>query len=174
MRTLTRSAIVLSAAIALVGVSALPAAAVDAPSDIEVAVDGGVLSITSEPVVMPNVAPGLASTSAAFNVTVGDLRAQSTLGWVTTVSMTTLTGATPANVISPALVTYTATEAVTTGTATVVETATVTDLTAATAVQTATAITGNNTAAWDSTLSVAVPAAALTDTYTAILTQSVL
>ena len=174
MRTLTRSAIVLSAAIALIGVSAVPAMAVDAPSDVEVAVNAGILSITSDPIAMPNVAPGAPSTSTAFSVTVGDLRAQSALGWVTTVSMSTLTGETAANTISPAFATYTATEAVTTGTATVAATPTVTDLTAATAVQTATAITGNNTAAWDSTLSVAVPPAALADTYTAILTQSVL
>jgi len=174
MRTLTRSAIVLSAAVALVGVSAVPAMAVDAPSDIEVAVNAGELSITSEAIVMPNVAPGVASTSAAFAVAVGDLRAQSELGWVTTVSMTELTGATAANVLSPALATYTSTTAAFTGIVSIANAASVTDLTEATPVQTATAISGNNTAGWNSTLSVAVPAAALADTYRAVLTQSVL
>ncbi|WP_213814998.1 hypothetical protein [Glaciihabitans sp. dw_435] len=173
MRTLTRSAIVLSAAVALVGVSAVPAMAVDAP--VAVAVEAGVLSITSDAIVMPDVAPGVASVSADFGVAVSDLRAQSALGWVTSVSMTQFVGTTtPANVISPALSTYAATGTAHTGTATITTAAAITDLTVATPIQTATAVTGNNNTTWNGSLSVAVPAAALADNYTATLTQSVL
>jgi hypothetical protein len=172
MRTLTRSTIVLSAAVALVGVSAVPAMAVDAPVD--VAVQAGNLAITSDPITMPAVAPGVASTSDGFAVVVSDLRAQSALGWVSSVSMTALVGVTATNIISPALVTYSAAETVTDGVATVATAGPITDLTAATAIQTATAITGNNTTTWAATLSVAVPAAALADTYSAVLTQSAL
>jgi hypothetical protein len=172
MRTLTRSALVLSAAVALVGVGAVPAMAVDAPVD--VAVEAGSLVITTDPIAMPSVAPGVASTSEDFAVVVSDLRAQSELGWVASVSMSELTGATPTNILSPELATYTAAGTETVGVATVATADAITDLTAATPTQTATAITGNNTTTWSAALSVAVPPAALADTYSAVLTQSVL
>lgn len=172
MRMPTRSALVLSAAVALVGVSAVPAMAADAPVD--VAVEAGVLAITSDPITMPAVAPGAVSTSEGFVVVVSDLRAQSELGWVSSVSMTALVGETATNIISPALATYTASDTNTEGVATVATAGPITDLTAAIAIQTATAITGNNTTTWAATLSVAVPAAALADTYSAVLTQSAL
>ena len=167
MRTLTRSALVLTAAAILVGATAVPAFA----DDVTVAVDAGDLAIT-EPaaLIMAGVAPGATATGTLGLTTVTDETA-SEAGWVASVELAALTSA-DGDVIPAAGVTYTPAAATTTGTTAVAESV-ATELAAPTAVQTATS-SGNNTASWTAVITVDVPDTALAGDYTGTLVTSVL
>ena len=157
-------------AVALTGLTALPASAATTTATMEVT--AGALSITAPAAIaLSKVAPGATSTGALTGVQVSDLTADA-IGWTSSVNMTAFTSATTKTSIPAAGITYTPTTATTTGTVAVAAAAAAAGTGA---VQTATAVTGNNTATWGATIAVAVPSDALAATdYTATLTQSVL
>ena len=105
------------------------------------------------------------------NVAVTDNRA-GTAAWTATVSATDFTGPQVISTSTFGLVVYTA------GTATVTGPATVTGSTESTLnpggpAQTATNVGGSNTAIWDPTIAVTIPANALAGTYATSITHSV-
>jgi hypothetical protein len=105
---------------------------------------------------------------------VTDARALISASWTATASSTNFTtgGGTPAETIPATDANYNPGPITTTGTIT----ATGTDVTLSNAAQTVvagTAGSGDNTASWDPTIAVAVPATAVGGLYTATLTQSV-
>jgi hypothetical protein len=119
-------------------------------------------------------APGTTITGALGSVTVTDDRALLTAAWTATASATDwTTGGATANETIPATdVSYTPGTITTTGTIT----ATGSNITLSGANQTVvtgTAGVGDNTATWNPTLAVAVPASAVGGAYTSTLTQSV-
>ena len=102
---------------------------------------------------------------------VSDLRA-GILGWVTSAGSTSFTG--PAGpTVSAATMTYAPGTAVVVGIATVTPIS-LTAMTTPGTVQTATAVTGVNTATWNPSIGVVIPAGAVAGTYTATITHSVL
>ena len=101
------------------------------------------------------------------NVTVTDARGVSS-GWVVTVSATNFTGP---QTLAAATV-YTPTQASTTN-ATVTPAADQTLAPTAATVQTATLAVGVNSATWNPTITVTIPANALAGTYSCTITQSV-
>jgi hypothetical protein len=154
---------------------AVPAfAATAATTPVTVEVTGAGLGI-SAPVASVDLGSKVGSASAQTAtaplgaVLVSDNRA-AILGWVATAGSTDFTGA---GAIPAAAMTYTPGTAVVVGIATV----TPTNLTAMTAgvatVQTATAVTGVNTATWNPSIAVTIPAGAVAGTYGATITHSV-
>jgi hypothetical protein len=119
-------------------------------------------------------APGTTITGAMGTMTVTDDRALLTASWTTTASSTDWTtgGGTPAETIPATDVGYDPGSITTTGTITATGTPITLSGTAAPVV-TGTAGVGNNTASWNANLAVAVPAAAVSGTYTGTVTQSV-
>jgi hypothetical protein len=118
--------------------------------------------------------PGTTITGSLGTVTVTDARALISASWTATASSTNFTtgGGTPAETIPATDANYNPGPITTTGTIT----ATGTDVTLSNAAQTVvagTAGSGDNTASWDPTIAVAVPATAVGGLYTATLTQSV-
>jgi hypothetical protein len=92
-------------------------------------------------------------------------------GWVATASATDFTSGTATITISHA--TYTTPAATTTGTSTVSATTLGPLSSTPAAVQTATGVSGSNTATWDPTITLTVPAGTVSGTYTSTLTHSV-
>jgi len=155
-------------------VPASAATASDTPVTVEVS--GGALSI-SAPTGSVDLGSVLASASAQSVssplgvVTVTDSRA-GTLGWVATAGATDFTGPQSISVSTPGSVTYSPGTATVTGTANVA--ATDEDhLYPTVPVQTATGVSGANTAAWNPTIKVTIPANALAGTYSTTITHSV-
>jgi hypothetical protein len=154
-------------------VSAASASAQD--STITFSVTSGALSISVP--VTANLGSGASGTTingVLGAATVTDNRALLDASWTVTASSTDFTtgGATPAETIPSSDVGYDPGSITTTGTIT----ATGTPVTLAgtpAPVVTGTAGVGDNTASWDPTLSVAVPAAAVGGTYTGTVTHSV-
>jgi hypothetical protein len=154
--------------VAIVGFTALPAAA--DPTVTTFSMTGGSLTFSVQ---------GTASltgeaTGVAANVITGTLGAVSvtdarggTTGWVTSAISTQFTGPSVSTDVR-----YTNGTVTKTGTNTV---AAVTDVTiiGAVAVATATAVSGNNTASWNPTLDVSLPAGALAGAYTGTVTTSI-
>ncbi|WEO75919.1 hypothetical protein BJQ94_11060 [Cryobacterium sp. SO2] len=170
MRKITFVTLALAGSAALVGATTLPAFAADTTATVEVS--GGLVSIAAPATIaFTTVAPGAPSTATLAGVVVTDARA-GVEGWVANVTLADFTGTDTADTIPAAGATYTAGTAVVVGTATVAPSA-AGDPAATLPVQTATAVTGNNTATWSATLSVPVPTDALSDTFTAVLTHSV-
>jgi hypothetical protein len=145
------------------------------PTGVTVQILGGDLDI-SAPIGPVNLGTTAASSSTQTvtgslgPVVVSDLRA-GFLGWVATAGSTSFTGTTGPT-ISAATMSYTP------GTAVVVGIATVTPIslaamTTASTVQTATAVIGVNTATWNPSIGVLIPAGAVAGTYTATITHSV-
>jgi hypothetical protein len=138
-------------------------------------VSSGALSMTAPATVdLGTNAPGNTITGSVGTVTVTDDRALLVAAWtaVASASAWTTGGGTPAETIPAGDVGYGPGSITTTGTIT----ATGTPITLSgvpAPVVTGSAGVGNNTAAWDPTLAVAVPAAAVGGAYTGILTQSV-
>jgi hypothetical protein len=119
-------------------------------------------------------APGTTISGPLGTVTVTDARALISASWTATASSTNFTtgGGTPAETIPATDANYNPGPITTTGTIT----ATGSDITLSNAAQTVvagTAGSGDNTASWDPTIAVAVPATAVGGLYTATLTQSV-
>lgn len=178
MRNSARIAVAFVGASALMGAFLAPASAAD--SSTTTTVDGGsVIIAVPTSVSLPNVKPGTTTTATVAGVKVTDDRAGQT-GWKADAQITnfvantvTIGGTTTKASIAATNATYTAGAAVVVGTASVAATSGAQALGgAAVTTQTATAVSGNNTATWDATLSLAAPSDALADTYTATLTQS--
>ena len=179
MRNITRTALALAGSAALVGVTAMSASAEDTP--VTVTVEAGSLAIAvpqAATLDTADVAPGADSTVRLGATTVTDERAGEA-GWTVSVNLPDLTdGEVAPKLIPTNVATYLADTVVvgdTTGGVTVTASAELTGLDAAAQVsQTATTVSGNNTATWGALLTVPIPAQALADTYTGVLTQSVL
>lgn len=147
----------------------------DPDTTVTFAVTVGALSMTAPAIA--NLGSGASGTTIAGGIgatTVTDDRALLSAAWTATASSTAFTtgGATPAETVPAGDVGYGPGALTTTGTITATETP-ITLSGAAAPVVTGTAGVGNNTATWDPTLSVAVPAAAVGGVYTGTLTQSV-
>ena len=172
MRNFTRVTVTASVVAGLAMAGALPAYAVDDTTTATVAVQGGVLSMTApESVALSAVVPGANSTGSLVGVTVTDTRA-GLAGWVSSIAVTDFDSVSTSTSIPLTNVSYVPEVAQTVGTVTVAQS---TAAAGTGTVQTATAVNGNNTATWDATLSVLVPADALTAAdYTAVLTHSVI
>jgi hypothetical protein len=155
--------------------SALPASA--GTTTATLTLTGGSLSITVPAGTVslgssPETVSGVIISGALGQVQVSDARAPAAgSGWVATVISAAFTPpAGPA--IAASAVSYSA------GAITKVGTATYTDddpadLTAVVPAVTATGITGDNSATWNPTISVAVPGGMAANTYSALITQSV-
>lgn len=162
-----------TAAFALVVGSALPASAADTVTTF--ALTGGSLAVS----VQATAALTNEATSVAANDITGSLGAVSvtddrggTVIWNATGASTAFKGALTGGSSSTA-VTYTAGVVTETGTITVAD-GTVKTLTAtAVSVVAPTSLSGNNTASWNPTLVVSMPAGALKDTYSGTVTTSV-
>lgn len=180
MRKATRVSLALGTSAALLTLAAFPASAEEKASDATIEVQAGPLGIAVTPVLDPlELTPG---TDAEFDiptVSVTDNRA-GTDNWTTQVSLTdfTNTDVLDAKPITVAGATYTVTPD------SLDHDGTITSLTSTDAVWTSAAdelaavtaagVEGNNTASWDASLIVKVPASALAGEYTATLTHSVL
>jgi hypothetical protein len=179
MRTITRLTAVTIVALSAAGAAVLTSSAAnaaDSSTDAAASVNSGVLSISApSSATFPAADPGTTSNANLSGVTVTDTRA-GTVGWTTSVSVSDFTSASdPTRTIAASALTYTPSTAATTGTVTVAGVNAITASSAAQAVQTATNVTGNNTAAWNAALALAVPSDALAASdYTATLTHSVL
>jgi hypothetical protein len=138
-------------------------------------VTSGALTITAPDTAdLGSGAPGTTITGSLGAVTVTDDRALLAASWTATASSTHfVTGGGTANEIIPAsAAAYTVGSITTTGTIT----ATGTDITLSGSAQTIVAGTsgvGDNTASWDPTVAVAVPASAVAGVYTGTITHSV-
>jgi hypothetical protein len=115
-------------------------------------------------------APGTTISAPIGPCTVTDDRALVSASWTVTAAQTDF--ANGASTIPATAATYTPGTVTTTGTITVTP-STVTLSNTAQTVLTGTAGVGNNTASWDPTIAVNVPASAVGGTYTGTLTQSV-
>jgi hypothetical protein len=105
-------------------------------------------------------------------VTVTDNR-EGTAGWTATAGATSFVGPQTITVTTPGLSSYTTTlSATVTGTATVTR-SNLTQLFPSGPVQVATDVNGNNTATWNPTISVTIPAGALAGLYSTTITHSV-
>lgn len=158
---------------------AFPAiAATEGSTTATVTVTGGFLSITTPADAgslgtRANTVNGGAISRALGEVQVLDARsATAGSGWVTSVISTAFTpGA--GSAIAASAVSYSAGTIAKTGTATYAANDPG-DLTGVSAAVTATGITGDNTATWDPTITVAVPGGATVGVYSATITHSVL
>jgi len=190
---MVKSAFSILAVAAVAGIAVVPAAASAATSapavlahsfspdgndpntTVTFTVSSGALSMTApDSVDLGTNAPGTTISGSVGTVVVTDDRALLSASWIVTASSTDwTTGAgTPAETIPAGDVGYDPGSITTTGTITAVGTPITLSHTPQPVV-TGTAGVGDNTATWDPTLSVAVPASAVVGTYTGILTQSV-
>ena len=157
------------------GILALAVPASAATTPVTVQVTGGALGISAPVASVPlGTAAGSSSaqtvTGSLGPVLVTDLRA-GTAGWVATAGSTDFTGS-AGGTISAGTVTYTPGTAVVVGIATVTP-ITLTAMTTPGTVQTATAVLGVNTATWNPSIGVPIPAGAVAGTYSATITHSV-
>lgn len=176
MGSITRAALVLAFSAALAGSTALPASA--DPTTATIQITGGALAISVPPDAgslgtRANTVAGGTISGTLGQVQVNDARsAAAGSGWVASVISTAFTP--PAGTaIAASAVSYTA------GTITKVGTATYTandpaSLVSAVPAVTATGITGDNSATWNPTISVAVPGGAVAAVYSATITHSLL
>jgi hypothetical protein len=147
----------------------------DPDTTVTFAVTSGLLTITAPTASnLGSGAPGGTISGALGTVTVTDNRALLSASWTATASSTNWTTGTgtPAETIPASDANYDPGPVTTTGTITV----TPTDITLSNSPQTVvsgSSGTGDNSASWDPTVSVVVPSAAVTGTYTAVLTHSV-
>ena len=177
MGSIARAALVLTFTAALAGSTALPASADPTTATIEVT--GGALAI-SVPTdagslgTRANTVSGGTISGTLGQVQVNDARsAIAGSGWVASVISTAFTPAPAGTAIAASAVSYTA------GTIAKVGTATYTandpaSLVGVVPAVTATGITGDNSATWNPTISVAVPGGAVAAVYSATITHSLL
>jgi hypothetical protein len=157
-------------------------AAGDPPTTVTFTVTTGMLSMTvpdSANLSTGTGAPGTTISGALGNVTVTDDRALLTAAWTVTAAETNwhrVGGtSTPAEIIPASRATYDPGDITTTGTITAAPDSTppIALGNGAVAVVQGTAGIGNNTATWDPTIAVAIPAGTVGGDYTGTLTQSV-
>jgi hypothetical protein len=152
---------------------ALPASAATTPVTVEIT--GGDLAI-SAPAASVDLGTTAGSSSAQTvtgslgNVVVSDQRA-GIAGWVATAGSTNFAGSAGGS-IAAGTVTYVPGAATVAGTSTVTAIS-LTAMTTPGTVQTATAVSGDNTATWNPSIGVPLPAGALAGTYGATITHSV-
>lgn len=158
------------AATAMLAATALPASADDTATTFTLT--GGQLTLSvGATAALTNEASGVAAntiTGTLGTVLVDDARGGTT-GWVASAASTTFTGTGLSVSDGVAYTNGTVTE---TGTNTVTAANGQALTTVAVAVATATAVSGNNTASWDPTLDVAMPAGALAGDYAGTVTTS--
>jgi hypothetical protein len=143
----------------------------DPSTTVTFTVTAGALSMTvPATATLGSGAPGTTITAAIGSCTVSDLRALAAASWTVTAAETNF--ANGANTVPATAATYTPGTVTTTGTITATP-STVTLSNSAQTVVAGTAGVGNNTASWNPTVGVAVPAGAVGGTYTGTLTQSV-
>lgn len=169
VRTVVRLAVV--AALAGAALTSVAPSASAGTTTITMTVTSGALTI-SVPVStdLGSGAPGTTVSSPTGPVTVTDDRALLSASWTATVACTDF--ANGASTIPATDVTYSPGSVTTTGTITV----TPTDLTLSNSAQPAVTGTdgvGDNTATWDPTVAISVPASAVGGTYTGTVTYSV-
>lgn len=147
------------------------------PTGTTFTVNAGALTITvPATAVLGSGAPGTTIGPTALGaVTVTDNRALLVATWTATVSSTSFTtgGGTTAETIPVGDATYTTGIPTQTGVIVVVPTASVTLSGTAQTVVAGTAGVGNNSAAWNPTVAIAVPAAAVNGLYTGTISHSV-
>lgn len=171
---------VIGTAIAVVTMTATPADAAG-PTTVTFDVTAGSLSISvPATAALGSGTPGSTITSQLGAVSVTDTRAQLTPTWTASVSTTTFTtgGATSGETIAKAAVAYASgTATATTGVGVFLPgQALVASAVALGSTQTAFSLTsgvGNNSASWNPTIVITVPAGAVAGTYTGTITQSV-
>jgi hypothetical protein len=174
-------------AIAVAGAVLTPGAAfaaTAAPADTGPSVDttttfsvtSGALTITApDTATLGSGAPGTTISGQLGTVTVNDNRAALTASWVASASASDFTtgDATPAETIPAADLSYTVGSFTIVGTITPVATNLAHMTHAAQAVVTGSSGVGDNSVSWNPTIAVAVPANAITGTYTGTITHSV-
>jgi hypothetical protein len=173
MNTLRPLVLASLGAAALVAATALPATAADTTATFALA--GGALSIAVQPdAALTNGASGAASVSGQLgNVDVTDLRGGTT-NWSADGSSTAFTTGTLPNTNPTSTgVTYNTGAVSFTGDSTIVNSGDHALTTAPSKVAGPTSIVGNNTASWNPTLTVALPANALSGNYSGTVTTSV-
>jgi hypothetical protein len=157
------------------------AAAQSAAKATSITITAGPLAITvPATAVLPSASPGGTTSAQLGAITVTDNRGTPTASWTATVTATTFTtgGGTPAETIPLTRITYWAGPATaTTGTGTFTSgqasAATAVNLTTPRTAFTLTSGSPLNSATWNPTLPVLLPAAAVAGTYTATITHSV-
>ncbi|MEU8106936.1 hypothetical protein AB0C18_24770 [Nonomuraea muscovyensis] len=164
-----------AAGLGLAAVTASPASAVD--TTVTFTITAGELAITAPASVnLASVATGAASVSGEIGpITVTDERGTLDGAWTATVTGTDFTtgGATPSETIGNINLTYAPGDATgTTGTGTFTPGAGGIINVPRTAF-TGTALTGNNSATWNPTITLTLPATAVAGTYTGTVTHSV-
>lgn len=171
MNKLTKPLVAAATATALVMGFALPASAADTATTFSLT--GGTLSLSvGASAALTSEASGVAAntiTGTLGAVSVDDARG-GTAGWVTSAASTTFTG-TGLSVSTG--VAYTNGTVTGTGTNTVAAVTGQALTTTAAAVATATAVSGSNTASWNPTLDVSMPAGALAGAYSGTVTTSI-
>ena len=159
-----------AAATALLAGTALPALADDTTTTFTLT--GGTLALSVAPTAtLTNEASGVGAntiTGTLGDVAVTDARG-GTVGWVTSAASTTFTGS---GLSVSNGVAYTNGTVAETGTNTVAA-ATAQSITTTAPVATATAVSGYNTASWNPTLDVSMPAGALAGDYSGVVTTSI-
>lgn len=167
-----RSLSVAAAVAALVLIQpGLAVAADDPATTVTYTVTSGALTLSAPvSVALGSGAPGTTISGALGPVTVTDNRALASASWTVTAAETDFTSG--ASTIPATDAGYDPGSITTTGTITATGTP-VTLTNSAQTVVTGSAGVGDNTATWNPTVSVAVPASAVSGTYTGTLTQSV-
>jgi hypothetical protein len=145
------------------------------PTTVTFTVSSGALSMSAPASAsLGSAAPGGTASGSLGTVTVTDLRALLATYWGATAAASTFVtgGGTGNQVVAASAVTYTPGTVTTTGTVTATPT-TITMSSIAQTVVAGTSASGNNTASWNPTIAVVVPAQAVGGTYTGTITQSV-
>ena len=180
-----KSLFLIAAGGAFVIATALPAAAATSgraertaiesagPTTATFTVTNGALTITTpDSVNLGSGAPGTTiGPTALGTVTVNDNRASATASWAATVSSTDFTSG--SQTIPATAATYTTGTVSSTGTITITSVPSLTLEGASQTVVTATAGSGDNSATWDPTIAMAVPASAVAGLYSGTITHSV-
>ena len=177
MRKMIITSALFAGGVGVLAIGAVPAfAATGSTTPVTVEVTGGALTI-SAPAGSVDLGSATASTSAQTvtghlgDVTVTD-NGGSTVGWSATVSAPDFTGPQTISTSTWGLVTYSSGAATTTGTVTTVP-YTESTLNPGGPATLGTNVSGANTATWDPTIAVIIPANALAGTYGSSLTHSV-
>ena len=159
-------------AVVLSVVGVLPASAAAGDTSTTFAVAAGTLSLTVQPsAALTSAASGAGSVSGSLgSVSVSDSRGNKST-WSANATSTTFTDSTGSSTSTS--VTYTAGAMTTTGTTTIAAGTATTLTSVAAKVAGPTAVTGNNTATWNPTLSVALPSNALAGNYSGVVNTSV-
>lgn len=159
-------------AVALTAASALPASAAAGDTSTTFALAGGTLAVTVQATasLTPGVSGATSVSGQLGNVSVSDSRGNKST-WSANATSTTFTE--PSGPTTSSSVTYAAGAMTTTGTTTIAAGSATLLTGVAAKVAGPTAVTGNNTATWNPTLTVALPSSSLAGTYSGLVNTSV-